>query len=332
VDATDSSAYEYDADGRLVERRDGDKVWRFAWTVEGRLRECVSPDGGTWRYEYDAFGRRISKTGADGTATYVWDGDVIAREVRDEDAVDWVHEPASTRPLLKHAGRDTFVCVADQSGAPRELVTTAGTLAWAAALDVWGEPRQELEPRTTCPIRFQGQWSDAESGLHYNYHRYYAPDTGRYVTADPIGLDGGARVYGYVHNPLSWIDPFGLGLSGADFSNSPDLFPVTGDQKNIVQIPMQGARGRDFTQAFEESGIPRADAKGYTWHHVDDFDPTTGKTTMQLVKRSTHEASLPHKGSVAQFEEHFGVTYDTPEAVAAAQKKGWLQGRMPCPQ
>jgi hypothetical protein len=135
-----------------------------------------------------------------------------------------------------------------------------------------------------------------------------------------------------VHNPLSWIDPFGLGLSGVDFSNSPDLFPVTGDQKNIVQIPMQGSRGRDFTEAFKESKIPRADAADYTWHHVNDFDPQTGKTTLQLVKTPTHEASLPHKGSVSQFEKEFGVKYDSPKAVALAEEKGWLQGRAPCPR
>ena len=50
----------------------------------------------------------------------------------------------------------------------------------------------------------------------------------------------------------------------------------------------QGSRGHDFTAAFKKAGIPRADAKGYTWHHVDDFDRKTGKTTMQLVnKRKT---------------------------------------------
>jgi uncharacterized protein RhaS with RHS repeats len=46
--------------------------------------------------------------------------------------------------------------------------------------------------------------------LHYNYHRYYEPQTGRYLSPDPIGLEGGTRSYAYVHNPLVWIDPFGL--------------------------------------------------------------------------------------------------------------------------
>ncbi|MCX8662519.1 HNH endonuclease [Gilliamella sp. B2911] len=108
-----------------------------------------------------------------------------------------------------------------------------------------------------------------------------------------------------------------------DFTGHADLFPTTGNQKNIVTIQLTGRRSSDFTQAYKEAGISAKDAKDYTWHHVADFDPTTGKFTMQLVKTQTHIDSYPHKGSAGQFADHFGVKYDSKEAVEISKKQGW---------
>ncbi|WP_308581567.1 RHS repeat-associated core domain-containing protein, partial [uncultured Pseudomonas sp.] len=63
----------------------------------------------------------------------------------------------------------------------------------------------------------QGQYFDQESGLHYNRHRYYNPDIGRYLTPDPVRLAGGINAYQYVPNPTGWVDPLGLSsCPGAD--------------------------------------------------------------------------------------------------------------------
>ena len=80
---------------------------------------------------------------------------------------------------------------------------TFGNLALKLVLDDSAEAY-------ACPIRFQGQWQDEETGLYYNRHRHYDPLAGQYLSPDPIGLPGGDRPQSYVENPILWIDALGL--------------------------------------------------------------------------------------------------------------------------
>lgn len=98
---------------------------------------------------------------------------------------------------------------------PLSLYNEQGDIAWSAHYTVFGRAGPLNESQIKQPLRLQGQYFDEESGLHYNRHRYYDPDTGMFVSQNPIGLAGGLNVYAYAPNPLSWIDPLGLTCRGA---------------------------------------------------------------------------------------------------------------------
>jgi RHS repeat-associated protein len=103
----------------------------------------------------------------------------------------------------------------DHLGTPLELFDQHGNSVWEARYKAWGSVWRFDAEQIKQPLRFQGQYWDEESGLHYNRHRYYDPVTGRFVTQDPIGLDGGHNLYQYVPNPAGLIDPLGLKMRSA---------------------------------------------------------------------------------------------------------------------
>ena len=103
----------------------------------------------------------------------------------------------------------------DHLGTPQELTDPNGQLAWSAQYKALGEikeQRSEWAQREglTNPIRFQGQYHDHETGLHYNRYRYYDPRVGRFISKDPISYAGGLNLYAYAPNPTGWVDPLGL--------------------------------------------------------------------------------------------------------------------------
>ncbi|AGC46191.1 hypothetical protein MYSTI_04902 [Myxococcus stipitatus DSM 14675] len=211
----DGVKYEYDAEGQRSRRRDRRGDTRYSWNSYGQLARLTLPNGTQWRYKYDALGRRIQKVGPNKRIDYVWDGDVILHEVRStssgaQDVVTWEFHPSGFTPLAKSDKGIRYLCVNDASGAPRELIAPDGKVAWSARLSAWGELREVAQNDVSCPLRFQGQWYDEESDLHYNRHRYYDPATGRYVSRDPIGLSGGLNAYTYPRSPLTQADPYGL--------------------------------------------------------------------------------------------------------------------------
>ncbi|WP_232040129.1 RHS repeat-associated core domain-containing protein [Ralstonia wenshanensis] len=126
----------------------------------------------------------------------------------DEDPL-WQHEIQPT-PFDSLAW---YQC--DHLGTPQELTDQTGEIAWSAHYKAWGAAQEVITDAARKagiqnPLRFQGQYFDHETGLHYNRHRYYDPASGWFISKDPIGLAGGLNLHAYAPNPVEWIDPLGL--------------------------------------------------------------------------------------------------------------------------
>ncbi|WP_405009059.1 DUF6531 domain-containing protein [Kitasatospora sp. NBC_01539] len=274
------TAYEYDGQGRLVRetRRllsGGRQVREYRWDSHDQLVEVRVPDGTLWRYRYDPTGRRTGKVHltADGTAVlaqtrFAWDGAQLAEEVHADasgttvTSWDWSvggqrpvaqtrrHLPAGALPQ-DEVDRRFHAIVTDLVGAPTELVGADGTVAWQARSTLWGAPAAgdpAVPGAADCPLRFPGQYADAETGLHYNVLRYYDPRTARYISPDPLGLEAGPDPYGYVPNPHAWSDPLGLdagmvNLYHGTTGNGAQSIVDNGINPNFRPRPMDFGRG-----------------------------------------------------------------------------------------
>jgi RHS repeat-associated protein len=238
-----SIRYEHDPEGRITLRRHRrlsakPDTWHYTWDSEDRLIAVTTPEGQRWRYRYDPLGRRVAKQRLtpDGHSiaeqtVFSWDGLVLAeqahtvRESPDPTAVHvttWEYEPGTFRPIsqsvrvpLKEAPHQWIdqrfhAIVADLAGTPAEFIDTGGILVWRSRAALWGVELTDRNSLAHCPLRFSGQYHDPETGLNYNYFRYYDPTTARYGTSDPLGLASAPNSYTYISNPARWIDPLGL--------------------------------------------------------------------------------------------------------------------------
>ncbi|WP_349254013.1 DUF6531 domain-containing protein [Streptomyces sp. BPPL-273] len=266
-----SVRYEYDGAGRVVVRRKTrlsrkPDVWRYEWDAEDRLTSVVTPDGSVWRYRYDPFGRRTSKQRItpDGLAVteetyFTWDGPNVteqttfAPELRHPVTLTWDFDGlapvAQTERLMDEATQEEvdsrfFAIVTDLIGAPTELVDAAGSIAWRSRRTLWGITTWQTGSTAYTPLRFPGQHYDPETGLHYNYHRYYDPETAHYATPDPLGLGPSPNPRTYVRNPYMWVDP--LGLSPYENTMPDQLAQELADAERLGVRPLRvGAEGFD---------------------------------------------------------------------------------------
>ena len=114
-------------------------------------------------------------------------------------------------PCGKIANGKHYSIIIDHLGTPIEAYNQEGELIWEREQDLYGNSRQGFAKENfRCPFKYQGQYYDSEVELCYNRFRYYYPETGRYISEDPIKLLGGFNVFAYVSDTNWWLDVLGL--------------------------------------------------------------------------------------------------------------------------
>lgn len=295
-----NTRFVYDLEGRRIQRidnadSDDPQVWKYEWNALDQLKSVQRPDDQVWEYRYDALSRRVEKSNGRSTRQYVWSEDVIIHELTDNKTLStWIFDGDSFAPLATIQNSRMYSVVTDQLGTPRELIDQYGTVAWSMTMNAWGSASQISTTENfnvECSIRFQGQWYDSETELHYNRYRYLDPHRGQFISADPIGLAGGTNLQRYAPNPINWVDPLGLNpvcrMTGTRVTNATDLpivRPGTPAWNRAVSAVRAGGRGdirvanrQDAAALLQQARgnmdrrknyTPDSYAKGYEVHHA----------------------------------------------------------------
>nr|WP_318202174.1 polymorphic toxin type 17 domain-containing protein [Streptomyces sp. SCL15-4] len=342
------TTYEHDAQGRLVRRTrkllsGKTHTWSYAWNAEDRLTEVVTPSGDRWKYAYDPLGRRISKHRVTGDGSpadrveFSWDGTRLAEQTGPDGSVTtWDYEPDTHRPLTQTHHTPSHVpeagsfiarlaeqtapentsrflaVITDNAGSPMELVTGEGEVVWQRRNTLWGThvPAGTDEPETaTCPLRFPGQYADTETGLNYNYFRYYDPEVARYVSPDPLGLDAAPDHHAYVDAPLLLVDP--LGLKCEEVVGTPRT-GVKGLLKD-AQLPHSGRiRFVPDKRVSISAGLPRGPRKGYIDRFGNEWIKGPSRTAGQPFEWDVQLSKLGKAklGWLSRDGSHLNVSLD----------------------
>jgi RHS repeat-associated protein len=210
----DGASYEYDNNGNIVSKTDQTGTTTFTYNVDNRLVQVRNPQSAIYNYYYNPFGKRLWKE-VNGVKTYFFysdEGLIGEYNASGVEIKTYGYAPSSTwmtNPLFQKIGLNYYWYENDHLGTPQKIIDSSGAVVWAATYDPFGKANV-TSAAIENNLRFPGQYYDQETGLHYNLNRYYDPSTGRYLTPDPIGLEGGINLFVYAaNNPVNLSDPTG---------------------------------------------------------------------------------------------------------------------------
>jgi len=292
----DSRIYVYNQNNRLVRVEEGlDILGEYTYNGSGQ-RQMKEVVGVATVFHYDFDGNIIAESQADGTMT-----------------AEYLYVDQSRMAMVTVGTGALYFFHNNYLGTPVLMTDTTGTVVWEADYKPFGEARVNPNSGVVNNFRFAGQYYDEETGLHYNYHRYYDPKIGRYLTPDPIGLEGGINLYAYVfNNPINKIDPLGL-----QQYNAANAYRLLHQGYSTPQVNIQWSDyRRGISQWLQSLWADTEDACEETIDHFDPFFDATGRIFFGIGQagEGTWDALVYneelHGGVVFGFSAAGEVTYD----------------------
>lgn len=220
--AVDGISYTYDANGNTTSKAVSGQSTTFIYNSADRLETVQLSDGRTATCTYDPFGRRIKKDVAGVVTFYLYSNEGLIGEYDAagnlKKGYGWKPDMVwGTAPVFMIENGRYFYYHNDTLGAPQKISDDTGTVVWSATYTAFGKAIVDTASTVANNLRLPGQYYDEETGLHYNWNRYYDPETGRFTQTDPAGSFTDANLYRYAYNnPALIVDPLGdFGVVGA---------------------------------------------------------------------------------------------------------------------
>ncbi len=198
--------FSYDNNGNSV----SENTKQYIYNQNQRLIKVINSGTTKGQYTYNANGQRVKKITS---STIIYHYDLEGKLMAESTAagkISAVYVYLNGNPFARIQGSAVYYYHNDNLGTSYKMTNNSGTVVWYGEFKPFGE-QVSITGSIINNLRFPGQYYDAETGLHYNYFRDYKPQIGRYVEADPIGIEGGKNLYLYSgDNPISNYDPDGL--------------------------------------------------------------------------------------------------------------------------
>ena len=302
--------------------------YAYTWLPNGMLGNVTRPDGKVVTFKYDALGRRVEKTFNGRVHRYLWDGDVVLHEWEfaetdrpqpivaengevsfdrpepTDNLITWVYDTDSYVPTAKLVNGKRYGIVSDYIGRPVQAYDEHGTLVWQADYDIYGNLLNLKGDSLFVPFRQLGQYEDEETGLYYNRFRYYDPNTGGYISQDPIGLAGeNPTLYGYVFDSNTETDWLGLDCKAKSKPQNHHPIPkFLGGNKNQIFSKLPKSIHKEFhsllNKRLEHHGLPLPDRgpKGSTalWDRYMASNSSSQRKAFDAVLDAVRETDFNH--------------------------------------